>query len=256
MAVEHVPVFTEEQLGRYLAVTRKFAEILGAMALERLRETEASESVRETGEFSRQIIAGAEAGIVVYDLEMRIVQWNPFMERLSGVPASEVLGLAAPAVFPFLGEAGVVERSENAKGGGQAVDCSFAFLVGPNRMGSRHARIVAGAAGEIVGVVGMVQDITDRRRVEQALLEEQARRRRTQDTLAWAAGTDVREHTVWASREALRIYGLEQSGQTLPLETAQACVFAEDRGRLDEALRQLFADGRYDTEFRNGADRR
>ena len=71
MAVEHVPVFTEEQLGRYLAVTRKFAEILGRWRWSGFVVAEASESVRETGEFSRQIIAGAEAGIVVYDLEER-----------------------------------------------------------------------------------------------------------------------------------------------------------------------------------------
>lgn len=109
-AVERVPVFTEAQLDRYLAVMRRFAEILGSMALERLRESEASNKAREAGEFSRQIIAGAEAGIVVYDREMRIVEWNPFMERLSGVLTRDVLDAQRRSPFRSSG------RRESSRG--------------------------------------------------------------------------------------------------------------------------------------------
>jgi len=254
-AVERVPVFTEAQLDRYLAVMRRFAEILGSMALERLRENEASKKVSEAAEFSRQIVAGAEAGIVVYDRDMRIVEWNPFMERLTGVLTSDVLGRPAQESFPFLGEAGVVKRFQKALQGEASEPVDFSFDVpssGRSGWASDTTAPLKNAAGEIIGVVGMVRDVTERRGIKQSLLEGQSRLRRTQGIAhvgSWEL--DLQTQTMWASRETFRIYGLEQSGQTLPLEAAQACVLTEDREGLDTALQRLLAGlGEYDTEFR------
>jgi two-component system cell cycle sensor histidine kinase/response regulator CckA len=120
----------------------------------------------------REIIEGAGEGIVVYDRELRYLVWNPFMERLTGMSADEVLGKAAPDLFPHIREQRVMELLERALAGEQVTTPDLAFYVpktgrrgwvsstyGPHR----------NSKGEIIGVTGIVRDITDRRESEQAL---------------------------------------------------------------------------------------
>ena len=54
----------------------------------------------EALQFNREIIEGAAEGIIVYDSDLRYQLFNPFMERLTGKPAQEVLGKVTTEVFP------------------------------------------------------------------------------------------------------------------------------------------------------------
>ena len=253
-AVERVPVLTQEQFDRYLAVMKRFAEIFALMAFERLKEKEASEEGREAGEISRQIIAGAQEGIIVYGRDMRYEAWNPFMERLTGVPASDVLGRLAVDVFPFLRAAGVTDMVKRSLTGATCGPVDFFFEV-PNsaRSGwvSDTTAPLRNATGEIVGVIGMVRDITDRRRAEESLRENEERMVRAQ-SIAHVGNweLDLRTRTMWASEEVFRIYGIDRSAPTLPLDLVQAAVLPEYRAPLDAVLQRLVAGrGEYDQEF-------
>jgi PAS domain S-box-containing protein len=77
----------------------------------------AEDLLREEHQFSRQIIQSAQEGIIVYGPDLRYLVWNPFMERLSGTPASEVLGKLPGEVFPMLRASGVLERLDQALAG-------------------------------------------------------------------------------------------------------------------------------------------
>src|SRR5262249_3642308 len=67
----------------------------------------AKKELAEASEFTRQIIANAREGIIVYDRKLRYQLWNPFMEELSGLPAAEVVGQHPLELFPFLREQGM-----------------------------------------------------------------------------------------------------------------------------------------------------
>jgi formate hydrogenlyase transcriptional activator len=128
------------------------------------------DALREALQTTKEIIEGAAEGIILYDKELRYLVFNPFMERLTGVPAQELLGKRAIDVFPRLGPSGIEASLERALAGevvqvpdvlvpshgadGHDVweSCTFA----PHR----------NATGEIVGVIGLVRDITDRRIAE------------------------------------------------------------------------------------------
>ena len=160
-AVRRVPLLTQAQLDRYLAVLRRFAEILGGMALERVKEREASQAAAEKAEFSRQIVAGAQEGIVVYGPDMRLEAWNPYMEHLTGMPAGDVRRAARPSmVFPFL------RRSRRG--------CRL--RVGASRV-SRAKRASSPSTLAATGRSGWVS-VTPRRRCEtpSATLSESSRR--------------------------------------------------------------------------------
>src|SRR5680860_1530393 len=49
-------------------------------------------SLLESEQFKNQIIQSVNEGVIVYDLDLRYMVWNPFMEKLTGIPSSEILG--------------------------------------------------------------------------------------------------------------------------------------------------------------------
>ena len=124
------------------------------------------EALREALQTNQEIIEGAAEGILLYDKDLRYLVFNPFMERLTGVPAQELIGRRAIDIFPRLGPSGIEASLKRALAGevvqvpdilvpahgadGHDVweSCTFA----PHR----------NASDEIVGVIGLVRDITDR----------------------------------------------------------------------------------------------
>ncbi len=77
---------------------------LGSQIGQFMERKKAEEALREANEFGKQVINGAQAGIIVYGREGRIAVWNPFMEQVTGYRSEEVLGRPAIEVFPFLHE--------------------------------------------------------------------------------------------------------------------------------------------------------
>jgi PAS domain S-box-containing protein len=57
------------------------------------------EALRDANQFNIEIISQAGEGIIVYDLDLRYVAWNRFMECMTGALAEDVLGRNALALF-------------------------------------------------------------------------------------------------------------------------------------------------------------
>ena len=126
-------------------------------------------AVQETSQLNQQIIASAGEGIIVYAPDLRYQVWNPFMEALTGVPASRVLGQHPEELFPFLGKAGVLAALQKCLAGepSPAIDFPFAGLPSGRSGWTSNANFpLRNRAGEIIGVIGTVQDITERKRAE------------------------------------------------------------------------------------------
>jgi PAS domain S-box-containing protein len=96
----------------------------------------------------------------------------------------------------------------------------------------------------------IIHDISDRLRAEEALRENERRLVRAEAFARyghWEFSLDDR--IMYASDGAVKIYGFTGSG--VPLSDVQRCVLAEDRPRLDAALRDLVEHGApYDVVFR------
>lgn len=134
----------------------------------------------ELGKLSQQIVASVQEGIVVYDRELRYTLWNPFMERLTGQPASEVLGKNALNIHPYLKQQGVDVLLIRALAGHPSATFDYAFS--QSRTGwsgwiSRRITPLRNARGEVIGVLSVVQDITKRKRAEEALVANELRYR-------------------------------------------------------------------------------
>lgn len=52
------------------------------------------------------LVEASVDGVLAFDRELRYTQWNPAMERISGVPTAVAIGARALELFPFLVEIG------------------------------------------------------------------------------------------------------------------------------------------------------
>ena len=72
-----------------------------------LRHREESEQrLRETEQHMREILTEAQVGAVVYDLDMRYIIWNRYIEERSGLSAHQALGRTSRAFFPNIPQLG------------------------------------------------------------------------------------------------------------------------------------------------------
>ena len=131
----------------------------------------AEEYLRKSEERFRAIFETAQDSIFIKDRELRYVQVNPAMERLFGLPASELIGKTDAELFgeesgPHITEvetcvlAGKIVEEEDAK---------------PVRGSPRTFHVVKvpmrDNSGEITGLCGIARDVTARKQAEEALRE-------------------------------------------------------------------------------------
>ena len=150
-----------------------------AVALERAgftaRLREMADALKSTAQFNETVIANASQGIVVYDRELRYVVFNPFMERLTGLPADQVLGRSAPEIFPHLRSQGVLQMIRQALNGETVSTEDVPYTIPQTgRSGWAVSTFTPqlGSDGTVVGVIGSVNDVTARKELEDSLTRQ------------------------------------------------------------------------------------
>jgi PAS domain S-box-containing protein len=128
-------------------------------------------ALREAIQFNHEIIEGAAEGIIVYDSELRYQLFNPCMERLTGRRSEDVLGKVATEVFPRLGPSGIESALRRALQG-EVVEVADALVPKHSADGQDLWESCTFAPhrderGQIIGVIGLVRDVTERHVAEE-----------------------------------------------------------------------------------------
>lgn len=135
----------------------------------------AEQAVRESSRLNEQIIRGAQEGITVIDRDLRYAAWNPFMERLTGRRAGEVIGKRPLEVFPELRDTRLYAALNSALAG-ESVQTEDVLLISPagerHWVTSRHAPLRS-VDDEIIGVIVTMHDVTERKQAEDAVYESE-----------------------------------------------------------------------------------
>ena len=147
----------------------------------------AEAALRESEERLRGIFEQGSIGIAVFDGDRRIVRTNPAFTSMMGYEKDELLGLT----IQQLTSAGDVERSmegvESLYRGTQPVmqmDKQYRRKDGTMFWGHLAAAVLRDADGGPIGTVAMVQDISERKRAEEALETSRAQLEAAMDLAA------------------------------------------------------------------------
>jgi PAS domain S-box-containing protein len=126
----------------------------------------------ESEQFTREIIDSAKEGIIVRDRDLNYLIWNPFMEYLTGISASEVLGKNALELFPHLLDGKMDVMMQRALMGETVRIPDMSFHNPSTRKSGWISCIYSPHSkgdGEIDGVIGIITDLTERKQVEEDL---------------------------------------------------------------------------------------
>lgn len=153
---------------------------IGISAIDRdITEAKLSEiALLESEAFNKSIISSAKEGIFVIDKELRFKLWNQSMESITGKKSKDVIGKKPTEILPIINEIETEEVFRSVLGGEivNARDIEY-DMPGQRKKGwltisySPHIS----AAGEIIGVVGAVGEITERKLYEEAIKESETR---------------------------------------------------------------------------------
>jgi PAS domain S-box-containing protein len=132
----------------------------------------AEDALARSEHFARTIVSSVGEGVIVYDRELRYQVWNRFMEELTGVKAEHILGKYALDSFPHLQEYGIDNLLRRALAGERVQSEDTPYRVPETgkdgwvtALYSPHVAL----NGEIIGVVAIIHDVTERKRAEEQL---------------------------------------------------------------------------------------
>ena len=132
------------------------------------------EALRQERDFAETLIETARVVVLVLDRDGRILRFNPYMEELSGYRLREVRGEDWFDLF-LPDEDNTREVLREALAGRETHGVRGRLLTkdGSSREIEWYNAPLRDSAGDVVGLLAVGQDITDRRRLEQELLQAQ-----------------------------------------------------------------------------------
>ncbi len=255
-ALSRVPIISEYDLKNRLGYLCGFAEFLGNLGLKELQRNRTEETLKaalaETRRF-RKALDEVSAHIYMKDPQSRYIYANRVTLELFGCSAEELVGRDDTHFFPpdtakrlrevdlrvFAGEQTSEEIDVTSAGSERRV---YWEVKTPIYEGSEHKTIW--------GLLGISTDITERKRAQEALLNQKYFLQKAQEI--GQIGTwelDIKKNELLWTDENYRIFGLP-IGTKLTYEIFLNCVHPDDRKYVDMEWKAAFDRKPYDIEYR------
>lgn len=159
---------------------QKAHDILEASVMERTYELnielaqrkQAEEAFREANAYLENLLNYANAPIIVWDPDYKIIRFNHAYERLTGYSAAEVLGKSLEILFPEAQKDESMAQIRRTTSGErwEAVEIAIARIDGTVRTVLwNSATLFADDGTTVVATIAQGQDITERKQAEEAL---------------------------------------------------------------------------------------
>ena len=153
--------------------------------------------LKDNNRFIQEILSSISEGIIVYDSDMRYQVWNRYMEVLTGIPGTEILGKPAHDFAPILKGDNIPFLIRRAFIGVTSPSADVSFYIqetGKTGWVSLIYTPYRDSSGNIIGVIASVRDISERKKAEAGILTHEAQLRSIIDTVPiWIACIDTDE---------------------------------------------------------------
>jgi len=192
------------------------------------------QEAQASGELLRALFDSSPAAIVVTDRDARVRLWNRAAHAVFGWKAAEVVGRPLPYLPP--GEAQEARRLVDLVHSGGSVsdvECQRIRKDGTPLDVSLSAAPLRGPRGELAGAVGILTDISDRRRSEEQV-RLQLRRLSALHTVDLAIASTTSVHV------ALGIV-VDLARRELEVDAAEVLLWSPDQSALQPAIADALA---------------
>ncbi|BBO91659.1 PAS domain S-box protein [Desulfosarcina ovata] len=130
---------------------------------------QAEENLRKHERLLANILESMSEGVFVLDSDFTVTIYNRGMEVITNVPRESVIGKRPWEAFPHIKKLPVEENIRNAMKGEVAVAVKTTHPHNPNVWSRDSFSSIKDADGGVVGVVGVLTDITRQRQAEEEL---------------------------------------------------------------------------------------
>lgn len=209
--------------------------------------------VQTTCPLDQHALDAMEHGIFVFDKDLHCVTWNRSMERMTGVGIKAVLGQSASDVFLRPELAGFRDLILKALAGGKATspDLCLEGTDGPLWISATFSPYRQDELGDM-GVIGVMQDISVRKRTEHLLIEKLGRFYELSASLhevCWMVSADLTEF-YYLSPAYERVWGRKVQDLVENPSTWLDTIHSEDRERIVKTMEAGFTEKGAELEFR------
>lgn len=129
------------------------------------------EELHRALEITRRVVQSSVDGILAFDTSYCYTLWNPAMESIAGLRESEVIGRHAFELFPFLVDVGHDRFFAAALQGETTLAPDTPYSVPETGRTGWFASVYSplyGDSGEVVGGLGIIRDVSDRKQLEES----------------------------------------------------------------------------------------
>ena len=226
---------------------------LQGLALDITERKHAEEALRETTHTLQTLIQASPLAIITLDLDFKISLWNPGAERMFGWKESEVLGGYLPVIPENHRNKEEVRLKQEMAGKSQsALELKRVRKDGSILDVHLWTASLVGAKGEIIGNMGILADVTARKRAEEELRRQAELLDLAHDAIIvrdldhrivfWNSGAEETYGWGRAEVQGQKIYKLLKTEFTQPWEELEAEFFR--RGQWQGELTHTRRDGR------------
>jgi anti-anti-sigma factor len=169
---------TEAELQKaYDILEARVNERTAELNVELAQRKQAEEAFRKSNAYLENLFNYANAPIIVWDPEYRIVQFNRAFERLTGLSADQVLGSSLEILFPDSQKEesmALIRRTASGERW-EVVEIPIAHIDGSIRTVLWNSAAIFGEDGTtIISTIAQGQDITERKAAEEAFRKSNA----------------------------------------------------------------------------------
>ncbi len=150
------------------------------------KRKKAEQELRETRDYLDSLIRYANAPIIVWDPDRKIIRFNDAFEFLTGYRKEKIIGQPLDILFPADGKEEALERIGLALAGDylESVEIPILCKNGEIRIALWNSANIYGEDGGLIATIAQGQDITDRKKHEKELLESRERWQRSFDVIS------------------------------------------------------------------------
>lgn len=208
----------------------------------------AEQQLHREQKFIRELIHSSKDGMMALDKNLHYTVWNPGMEAITGLTAHEVLGKSMNEVFPETTQDGVVPHYikpalEGHAGETGTIHYEIQRTGRQGFMDSRYSPIYD-EGGEVIGVLGVVRDVTERHLAEEEVKKSQAALKQAQAMASIGSWEwDIEKNKISWSEELCRLFEVDQDKFDDDYQQYLKRLPADDRARIDALISQARKGG-------------